>query len=403
MDNLKKQIDRELQDVHFDVEGFMAQWGRAKKERRGMGKKIMAAAFAAALFCGGKGAYASVNHFLERGSQLTQGEKDAYVEDITNAPADADAFSRELTEAERERREVLMGRYLKEGLFPEEKLQKINSVEELVTDRVCFLPETSTFYLPERELTDEDLLQIIDHDLMVDYSLEQAGRMEQAGEGQEQRQGKAAERGGQKQQEQAQAGSGQGEIGMDEAVAQAKEAVQKVYEENVDGMEVEAEQVMYGKESGQESYSLWRIDFVKPGSREKYHVQINPQTGDAEGVSWYDKAFYDGKKRKPGNLMEQELVKEMEQKACMFIGRDSSAKKGYLQVIAEQDGYLSFGSAHYYFEMEDGKFVDVCYNAVGKKITSFYAYSQEDFEAVRRSMEEQSNQDGCTYQFMEID
>ncbi|MCX4321110.1 MAG: hypothetical protein OSJ44_15570, partial [Lachnospiraceae bacterium] len=259
MDNLKKQIDRELQDVHFDVEGFMAQWGRAKKERRGMGKKIMAAAFAVALFCGGKGAYASVNHFLERGSQLTQGEKDAYVEDITNVPANADAFSRELTEAERERREVLMGRYLKEGLFPEEKLQKINSVEELVTDRVCFLPETSTFYLPERELTDEDLLQIIDHDLMVDYSLEQAGRMEQAGEGQEQRQGKAAERGGQKQQEQAQAGSGQGEIGMDEAVAQAKEAVQRVYEENVDGMEVEAEQVMYGKESGQESYSLWRI------------------------------------------------------------------------------------------------------------------------------------------------
>ena len=61
--------------------------------------------------------------------------------------------------------------YQTEGKFPEGEIVRIASEDEILPDRVCFLPDTSTFYLPETEMTDEDLLEIIDFYCKRDYSI----------------------------------------------------------------------------------------------------------------------------------------------------------------------------------------------------------------------------------------
>ncbi len=429
MNSLKEQIDRELQGVHFDVEGFMGQWETAREgedRHRKARRNVLAAAVAAAFFCCSGGVYASVNHFRERGLQLTQEEKDAYVEDLTNAPVEADTFSREMTEAERERRGILMDKYRKEGLYPKEKLKKIKSEEERLEDRVCFLPETSTFYLPERELTDEDLLQIIDHDLMVDYSLAQARRMER--EGQKQGSGKEeiaeqaqngqeglVKRQAQNRQEehvkrQAQDGQGQRltesgmeEISMEEAIASAKEVVRKVYGEDVGSLEVKAEKDVYTVDGEEEPNKDGEICLTRKDRSAQYEVIVNLKTKEIETINFGgEQDNYLHNSIKPGDVLEENLLNMVKEKTCILMGEDTSIQKGYVQVITNQEGNLANGVFTYYLEMDNGKVAEVCYSKATEKVISLWNNSRENFRKNVKETKEYYEEAGFLYQITEF-
>lgn len=78
------------------------------------------------------------------------------------AKADADTFSRELSEKEQKRLNELAEKYKTEGLFPERNILQISDKSEIVSDQICFLAQDSTFYLPEMALSDEQMLELID-------------------------------------------------------------------------------------------------------------------------------------------------------------------------------------------------------------------------------------------------
>lgn len=124
------------------------------------------------LMCG-FGVSAAINLYKNRMDALDSQEKKEYVEDVRDSNADADSFSRNLTDEERERLEVLQWEYENNGWFPESALLQIESEDDIDLNRVCFEPTRSIFYLPERTLTDEDLLEIIDFWHARDYSLQE--------------------------------------------------------------------------------------------------------------------------------------------------------------------------------------------------------------------------------------
>ncbi len=94
---------------------------------------------------------------------------------------EADSFSREFTAAEAERCHELWRAY-KKGMFPQESIRRVETPEAVIEGELCYVWPTGEFYLPERELTDEELLEIIDfqHEMSYVVSESQAAKKARA-------------------------------------------------------------------------------------------------------------------------------------------------------------------------------------------------------------------------------
>ena len=91
----------------------------------------------------------------------------------------ADQFNREYTKEEESRKEVLRKEY-ENGRFPEGTLTLVENAGQTVdSDQLVYARDTGCFYLPERALTDEELLQILDFNSKRDFALEQNPNVQQ--------------------------------------------------------------------------------------------------------------------------------------------------------------------------------------------------------------------------------
>ena len=81
------------------------------------------------------------------------------------------AYSRALTEDENRRYGELKRSYEKEGLYASSELSVIQTPEEYTGEGVAICVKDSTFYFPESELTDEELLQLIDMEHKATYCI----------------------------------------------------------------------------------------------------------------------------------------------------------------------------------------------------------------------------------------
>ncbi len=115
--------------------------------------------------------YAAVQEYIARLEAIPEKEIEAIDEKIQSANVDADTYSRELTEQERERMQELRKQYEKKGKFPEGKILQVDKVADVDKNKFCYCYENSTFYLPQEELTDEQLLQIIDLQYIRDFAV----------------------------------------------------------------------------------------------------------------------------------------------------------------------------------------------------------------------------------------
>ncbi|WP_342440073.1 hypothetical protein NSS79_15815 [Paenibacillus sp. FSL L8-0436] len=86
--------------------------------------------------------------------------------DFIDKPGDPHNSGREMTESEVNRRLVLDDQYVYDGLRPKQKLPLKPGQAEVYLDL-----ETNTYTYPERSLTDEELLQLIDWSYRVNYIL----------------------------------------------------------------------------------------------------------------------------------------------------------------------------------------------------------------------------------------
>ena len=108
--------------------------------------------------------------YQARMESMNHEKLEEYFAQLQEADVSADAYSRPLTEDETKRLGELRQAYLEEGYFPKGELTLIDSPEKYKKG-VAFYVERSIFFLPERELTDEELLELIDFREKRDYSL----------------------------------------------------------------------------------------------------------------------------------------------------------------------------------------------------------------------------------------
>ena len=198
------------------------------------------------------------------------------VEMMDSQEVGADSYIREYTEEERNRMSELYTQY-QQGVFPEGELPQVDSVEEAEALELCYLTTTSSFYLPDRELTDEELLQLIDFEVKRNYALKKRYEEEYADE-------IAAKE--QAEKEQIAQIVDEGGITEEEAVAEARKWLEKIYGVTGEGLELNHYLDEYsGTYSGQKN--LYMVNWSQQ-SRNYYYFYINSIDGSLV------EAFYSG-------------------------------------------------------------------------------------------------------------
>ena len=182
-DTMQEEI---LRNVSERTGGGKTDAARAKINRRNISRfpRIAATAAGVVLAVGiiSVPARAIVSSLVqERMEEIPAEEHQEMVEMMDRQTVGADSYIREYTEEERNRMSELYSQY-QQGVFPKGELPQVDSVEEAEALELCYLTTTSSFYLPDRELTDEELLQLIDFEVKRNYALKKRYEEEYADE-----------------------------------------------------------------------------------------------------------------------------------------------------------------------------------------------------------------------------
>ena len=125
---------------------------------------------------------AAVSAYRQRMEAMNEQEMQNYFVQIYSSKIGHDNYNRPYTNAETARMKELETSYEQEALFPEGALTMISEPDDYKGKGVAFYGKTETFFFPEREMNDEELLRIIDFIHKRDYSILAMNEMIESGE-----------------------------------------------------------------------------------------------------------------------------------------------------------------------------------------------------------------------------
>lgn len=165
-----RRVDDTLASLTEQRQGLRMSWRKAV---------ILAAALTAMCSITVTAAVGAVQRRMEA---MNAQEMEEYFIQIYTSKLGADNYNRPYTDTERQRMEELRTSYEQDAVFPEKMLTMIDFPEEYKGKGIAFCKDTSTFFFPEKTMSDEELLQIIDFMHRRDYSLQEMNRRIAAGE-----------------------------------------------------------------------------------------------------------------------------------------------------------------------------------------------------------------------------
>ena len=276
------------------------------------------------------GAGAAINLYIQRMNSLNEEEMLTYNSEVQNTDQEADSFSRQLSKLERDKMLEFREEYETEGRFPTKEILKVQKKSEVVHGELCFCVENSTFYLPKQELTDDELLQIIDFMEKRDYSVRKKNSVSELPSSENEK------------------------VSEDEAVEFAKKILADVYNLDITyaDEEIEFETTQNSKGEKLSSYFVylknrkWEFDAT---------VEIDSETGVLNGIDIDNKSKEEcisgikvEKKR------YQEYGSEIRQ-LYEHLQYGKNIKKMWVTYNYLEDGTLNRGNVKYVIETEDGR------------------------------------------------
>ena len=168
-ESLEKKIDDILVSLPKQHRVFKMNWK----------KSVVLAAALIAMFS--VTVTAAVKAWQQRMEAMNEQEMEEYFLQQYTTKIGADNYNRPYMDTEKTRMQELRASY-ENGTFPNGLLTMIDAPEEYRGKGVAFYGETTTFFFPDKEMSDEELLQIIDFMYKRDYSLQAMNEKIEAGE-----------------------------------------------------------------------------------------------------------------------------------------------------------------------------------------------------------------------------
>ncbi|MBR6256610.1 MAG: hypothetical protein IKR23_04450 [Lachnospiraceae bacterium] len=145
---------------------------------------IMALIILGVVGFGSIGASAAYISYKNRIQDMSEEEQADYVKELENDIYNtaSEVRVRDLTDSEYARYLELEDAYYNNGVFPENILKHVERLDEIDPDELAFVEELNKINMPEGELTDEQLLQLIDHEAKYIHTIEQNAQEQLAAE-----------------------------------------------------------------------------------------------------------------------------------------------------------------------------------------------------------------------------
>lgn len=295
----------------------------------------------------------------ERLEAMPEEEVEAVYETAMSSKEEADSYSRAYTDSENARYQQLAEKYLS-GTFPEKEILQVDSEEDVKQDELCFIVSRSTFYLPDRELTDEEILEIMDFSVKRDYALRQNYEKEYA----EELTQKEEE---EKQQiaENVQSGG----ITEQQAVEIATDKLYTFFENSGEGMEMNH---YYSEDvHGATGEACYVVTWMHPVTHKCYYVELSAQDGR---VMWAAQTNPDATDE-PNLTIEEakEKIGVLREYAEVFIEKKAefAYENVYVYYLKSDDGVAYRDGVRFVFEASDGSACGVTYRWDG--VPDYYA------------------------------
>ena len=292
--------------------------------------------------------------------QVPKEELTAILDDLRDQKTEADSLSRAYTEEEKIKMAELAQKY-QEGTFPEGELMKVYSIEEAESLELCILMPDCIFYLPDRELTEEEMLQIIDFYAKREYALTEQYKEEHADEIAKQKENTERQKS-----EIIKSGC----ITEEEAVEIAKEWLVKIYGVTGDNMEIdyyfEGDTPIVGKTGfyhvnwrdipNGKNYSIF-ID-AKDGSLSYAYLGTKNMEGNTFAVTEASVLLPELKERAVSFVKEQ-LQQTYEDVYCAYYSVNDALNVGVSFIFVREDN-IAFTITYYwngiFKSFEEGQF-----------------------------------------------
>lgn len=185
----------------------------------------------------------------------------------------AGSVMRKYSDKEQERMKELQESYQNETAKPENMIQEVDSAEEVTEGTLCYIRSAGEYYLPDRELSDEELLEIIDCNFRIVFNMNRKTAAEYEAEDR-------AERA--MLEEKVKAANG---ISEEEAIEIAKKAMETDLGEKGKGLKLHEAEESYGWRAYLDDLTDW--DEYKDKGEIGYSIQFD----NVEAINALDELF----------------------------------------------------------------------------------------------------------------
>ena len=313
---------------------------------------------------------AAIDYVAKRMEGVTQLEQEELYSEAMNGVGEAITYSRPLSDEERARYDELFSKYENQGLFPSSELSRAESYYSDDNSELVFIIENRTMILPERNLTDEEMLQIIDYYHKVDYSLQSINQATSE-EPENSELVTAAE----------------GELTETEAQEKAVFYLNSVGVTNADEY---AMKTTYETDPVGIIDSKYVVDFSL-GEKIQYEISISPVDGSLQSLSIVDenKNYYDETAKPQSDIImkTQKKAKEMCGNFCEIAIDEQKSFTGYK---TNENGEIPTGNIRIYCALENGDAYCFMYNLPENEFYHIYYLC-----GLTQAMEAQNMKDGA--------
>lgn len=174
--NWEKEFPQVPECVHNVISDVQSEILASKIKKRFLKKRILLLVAVITLLSGVT-VFASVSLWQQRMKAMNQEEIENYFLSIATSKAPSFRYSRGLTEKEKLLWKEMESRYENEGIFPKGILTMLDSADEYQGKGIGYDKKSGTFLLPERELTQEQMLQIIDFYHKSEYAVSNGNKV----------------------------------------------------------------------------------------------------------------------------------------------------------------------------------------------------------------------------------
>lgn len=315
---------------------------------------------------------AAVDYVQERMIQMTDTEKEEIYEEVQNsAGEEAIVYSRDFTEQEEERYDDLLKQYEDFGKVPSSELEKINGISDKEVESLLYDAKNRILYLPERELSDEELLEIIDYYHKADYALQESSQTKEY----------KAE---QKSNEDVQPLSG--EMAEEKAIEKGKKFIHSAFQINTDDTIISVEYIPGDNDYVENAYG---VDFGT-SQGEHYVVTMNAATENLQDITFYENEEMDvvNSYYQQSASFDRNVVREKyeiaKQKFMEIFGSDMKFVKTTCEYQITEDNTLPTGNVQYFFILENGDAYGFRYNLAKDAFWNIYYLPEyEQFESAQ--------------------